>query len=140
MSMNFKDLTSEKGMTLVELIIVVVILFMLMAALGWKLMGKINPAKEKIAGIAISDIGGALDLYMVEVGTYPNDGEGLAALLQNTGGSAVWNGPYLKKEPVDPWGKPYEYRSPSQHGLDYDLCSNGADGTEGTDDDICNWK
>lgn len=140
MSVNFKDLKSEKGMTLIELIIVVVILFMLIAALGWTLTGKINPAKEKIAGIAIADIGGALDLYMVELGNYPNDGAGLAALLQNTGGSAAWNGPYLKKEPTDPWGKPYIYRFPSQHSLDYDLCSDGADSIEGTDDDICNWK
>ena len=140
MFVNFKGLKSEKGMTLVELIIVVVIIAMLVAALGLGLRGKFGQAKDKIAQIAISEIEGNLDLYMIEVGRYPSEGMGLEALMQNPGNSANWNGPYLKKMPVDPWGKPYTYRFPSQHGLDFDLCSAGADGIENTEDDICNWK
>ena len=139
MSVNFEEYKSEKGMTLVELIIVVVIIAMLVAALGLTLRGKFSQAKEKIAQIAISEIEGNLDLYMIEVGNYPPEGIGLEALLQNPGDSPNWNGPYIKKLPLDPWQKPYIYRFPGSHGLDYDLCSAGADGIEGTEDDICNW-
>jgi len=140
MSVNFEGRKSEKGMTLVELIIVVVIIAMLVAALGLGIRGRFGQAKEKIAQIAISEIEGTLDLYMIEVGSYPNEGEGLEALIENPGNSANWNGPYLKKMPVDPWNNPYIYRFPSQHGLDFDICSAGEDGTEGTEDDICNWN
>lgn len=134
------DRKSEKGMTLVELMIVVVIIAMLVAALGLGVRGKFGKAKEKIAGIAIAEIEGALDLYMVEVGNYPNEGGGLEVLREDPGNAVNWNGPYLKKDPKDPWGNAYVYRFPSSHGTDYDLCSNGADGIEATDDDICNWK
>lgn len=140
MSLNFENRKSEQGMTLIELIMVVVILAMLVAALGLTLRGKLGQSKEKIAQIEIAAIEGGLDLYMVEVGSYPSEGEGLEALRSNPGNSANWNGPYLKKTPIDPWQTPYSYRFPSQHGLDYDLCSNGPDKIEGGDDDICNWE
>ncbi|MEJ2247592.1 MAG: type II secretion system major pseudopilin GspG [Acidobacteriota bacterium] len=138
--MNFENRKSEQGMTLVELIIVVVILAMLVAALGLTLRGKLGQSKEKIAQIEIAAIEGGLDWYMVTVGSYPSEGEGLEALRSNPGNSPNWDGPYLKRMPVDPWQTPYLYRFPSQHGLDYDLCSSGADKIEGTDDDICNWE
>lgn len=140
MSENSVDFKSEKGMTLVELIIVVVIIAMLVAALGLGLRGRFSQAKEKIAQIAISEIEGQISLYMIDVGSYPDEGTGLQALLQNPGNSPNWNGPYLKKDPKDPWGKPYIYRFPGTHGLEYDLCSAGPDGIENTEDDICNWK
>jgi len=140
MSVKYRDFKSEQGMTLIELIIVIVILVLLIGALGLKLGGKLNPAKEKVAQIAISNIEQALELYMVEVGSYPDGSMGLEALVQNPGSSTTWNGPYLKKMPVDPWQRPYIYSFPGTHGLDYDLCSAGQDGVEGSDDDICNWK
>jgi len=139
MSVNFENRKSEQGMTLIELIMVVVILAMLVAALGLGLRGKLGQSREKIAQITLAQIEGALDLYMIEVGNYPNAGEGLEVLLQNPGNAINWT-PYLKKEPLDPWGHPFVYRFPGQNGLDYDLCSNGTDETESTDDDICNWK
>jgi len=140
MSMNFGDRKSEEGMTLVEIIIVVVIIAMLVGVIGLKLGGKLGQAKEDIAKIAIADLEGSLLLYMVEVGNYPNSNEGLEALLENPGNSPNWHGPYLKKDPKDPWGNPYVYRFPGQHSPEFDLCSNGMDGVEGTEDDICNWK
>ncbi len=140
MSVNFKDLTSEKGMTLVELIIVIVILGMLAAALSYTLLGRLGESKEQIAQIEISQIEGNLSIYMIDVGNYPEQGTGLEALVENITGSSNWQGPYLKKMPIDPWGHPYTYAFPSANGLEFDLCSMGADETEGTEDDICNWK
>ena len=140
MSVNFEDRKSEEGMTLVEIIIVVVIIAMLAGVIGLKLGGKLGQAKEDIAKIAIADLEGSLLLYMVEVGNYPNSNEGLEALLENPGNSPNWHGPYIKKDPKDPWGNPWVYQFPGQHGQEFDLCSKGADGIEGTEDDICNWK
>jgi general secretion pathway protein G len=74
------------------------------------------------------------------MGRYPDSGEGLEALIRNPGSVDSWKGPYLAKEmPKDPWGRPYMYRSPGTHG-DFDLFSLGADGAEGSEDDICSWK
>jgi general secretion pathway protein G len=140
MSVNFKNRKSEEGMTLVELIIVVVILGMLVAALSWTLLGRLGQSREQIAKIEISQIDGNLSIYMIDVGNYPQQGVGLEALVENTTGSSNWRGPYLKKMPVDPWGNPYVYTFPSMHSMDYDLCSAGADGVDGSEDDICNWK
>ena len=140
MPANFEDRRSEKGYTLVEIIIVVAIIAMLVGVIGLKLGGKLGQAKEDIAKIAIADLEGSLTLYMIEMGNYPNSNEGLEALRQNPGNSPNWKGPYLKKDPKDPWGNPWVYQFPGQHGQEYDLCSKGADGIEGTEDDICNWK
>lgn len=140
MPVNFRDRKSEQGMTLVELIIVVVIIAMLVAALGLGVRGKFGKAKEKIARIEISKIDGALQLYMFEVGTYPSEGEGLEVLRRNPGNLSSWNGPYLQKDPKDPWGRPYVYRFPGTHDTDFDLYSLGADGIEGTEDDVGNWE
>jgi general secretion pathway protein G len=70
----------------------------------------------------------ALDLYLLDVGRYPTQQEGLQALVTNPGGLQSWHGPYLKTTvlPNDPWGRPYQYRFPGQNG-DYDLWTLGAD-------------
>ena len=73
-----------------------------------------------------------LDLYKLDVGSYPNTEQGLQALVAQPAGVATWNGPYLKGEgvPADPWSRPYSYRAPSSRGgREYDLCSAGADPT-----------
>ncbi len=135
-----EDRKSEKGFTLIELIVVIVILGLLAAVVGPKIAGKLQQSKDKIAKIQITQLEGALQYYSFEVGRYPTTAEGLDALVHNPGNTEAWKGPYLEKElPKDPWGKPYQYRSPGLHG-EFDLFSVGADGIEGTEDDICSWK
>ncbi len=135
---------AEYGFSLMELIIVLVILGLLAAVVGPKIFGKFFQAKRDIAKIQISDFEGALNLFNFQVGRYPTTSEGLEALIHNPGNIQSWNGPYLKKEvvPLDPWQRPYVYRSPGQHG-EYDLLSYGPDGVEGGEGenaDITSWQ
>lgn len=140
MSARTEDRRSEKGFTLIELIVVIVILGLLAAVVGPKITGKLAQSKEKIAKIQITQIEGALQVFSFEIGRLPTTAEGLEALVSNPSNSDTWHGPYLEKGlPKDPWGRPYLYRCPGVHG-DFDLFSTGADGTEGTDDDVCSWK
>jgi len=129
---------SEAGFTLMEIIIVVAIIGMLAALVGPKIVRSMMESREKIARIQISQIEGAIQLFAFDMGRFPTSGEGLQALVQNPTGGNSWRGPYLEKGlPDDPWNKPYTYRSPGQNG-DFDICSAGPDGTEGSDDDVCN--
>jgi general secretion pathway protein G len=91
----------------------------------------------------VANIGAALDLYKSDVGQYPNTAEGLDALVKQPAGVDNWNGPYLKKtgELKDPWGHPYLFRSPGQHG-DFDLFSYGAAAKAANDNEkpeVANW-
>jgi general secretion pathway protein G len=140
MPVNYEDRRSEKGFSLIELIVVLVILGLLAAVVAPNVFKHLATGKEKIAKIQIKELEGALQLFSFDLGRFPNTSEGLDALVRNPGNAEAWKGPYLAKElPKDPWGKPYVYRSPGMHG-DYDLFSCGADGTDGGDDDICSWK
>ncbi len=135
---------SERGFSLIELIVVLVILGLLAAVVGAKIFGKFFQAKREIARIQISEFEGALNLFNFLVGRYPTTSEGLEALVSNPGNIQSWNGPYLKKEvvPEDPWHRPYVYRCPGQHG-EYDLFSYGPDGVEGGEGenaDITSWQ
>ena len=130
----------ESGWSLIELIVVLVILGLLAAVVGPKVYDKLAKSKDQIAIIQINELEQALNLFAFEIGRYPDTGEGLQALVQNPGGIDTWKGPYLTKGvPRDPWDRAYTYRCPGQHG-DFDLYSFGADGAEGTDDDIASWK
>ena len=92
-------------------------------------------AKLKTTRAQIELFGTALDTFRLDVGRYPTSDEGLQALRQKPGGLERWDGPYLKKElPLDPWSKPYVYRSPGEHGP-YEIVSYGADGTPGGEGD-----
>lgn len=134
-----KNRNPEAGFTLMELIVVLVILGMLAAVVGPKLIGRISGSRDQIARMEIGNLEGALQIYSFDTGRFPTTAEGLQALLQNPTGAASWKGPYLKKLPNDPWERPYIYKSPGEHG-DFDICSAGADGAEGTADDVCNWE
>lgn len=131
---------SEKGFTLIELIVVLVILVLLAAVVAPKVFNKLAKGKDQIAKIQITEIEGAIQLFSFDMGRNPTTAEGLESLVRNPGNNDSWKGPYLAKAlPQDPWGRSYAYRCPGNNG-DYDLLSFGADGTEGNEDDICSWK
>ncbi len=133
----------ERGFTLVELLIVMVIIGLLAALVGPKMFGKVGKSKQKAAKAQITLFETALDTYRLDVGKYPTSDMGLQALRTKPQDTEKWDGPYLPKEiPIDPWGNAYEYRSPGEHG-EYDIISLGADGSPGGEDedmDIVNWK
>jgi general secretion pathway protein G len=134
---------AEAGFTLVEMLVVITIIGMIMALVGPRVLNYLGESKVKAAKIQIESLSSALDLYYLDEGRYPTSSDGLVALVQRTGNSPTWNGPYLKGDlvPADPWGHPYLYRSPGEHGA-YDILSYGSDGQEGgtgTASDITSW-
>jgi general secretion pathway protein G len=100
----------------------------------------LDVAKISTAKTEISNLSASLDLFKYDVGRYPTTDEGLKALVGAPAGVDNWNGPYVKKtkDLVDPWGRPYHYRSPGQHG-EFDLYSNGSKGDEDATPAIANW-
>jgi general secretion pathway protein G len=131
------------GYTLVELLVVLAILGLLVALAAPRVIKYLGAAKSDTARIQIDKLGGVLDLYRLEIGRYPSEQEGLRALVEKPAQVDAWNGPYLKNREslTDPWGNPYVYRMPGEHG-DYDLYALGADSKEGGDDedrDITSW-
>jgi general secretion pathway protein G len=132
MARHDRERPSEQGFTLVEMLVVITIIALIMSLVGPRVLNYLSESKVKAARIQIESLSSALDLYFLDIGQYPASSEGLEALVQRPGSTAAWNGPYLKGNtvPHDPWGKPYIYRSPGQHGA-YDILSYGADGQEG---------
>lgn len=131
------------GFTLVEILLVVVIIGALAAMIVPRLAGRGDQAKIKVARSDIdANIATALKLYELDNGTFPSTTQGLVALRVKPTSNPVpqsWNGPYIEKDPVDPWGRPYGYASPGEHRSDYDLFSKGKD--EASDkDDVTNWQ
>ena len=133
----------DRGFTLIEIMLVIVIIAALAAMVVPRLAGRSEDARRKIAEADIKgNIGLALRLYEVDNGRYPSSEQGLKALLIKPTSPPLptnWQKPYLEQEPVDPWGASYQYRHPGTHPPhDYDLFSMGPDGKE-SDDDITNW-
>ncbi len=141
--MDKRNRCRERGFTLIEIMIVVIIIGLLAGLVGPRLFGKLTQAKQKSAKAQIELFGTALDAFRLDVGRYPTTEEGLKALREKPSGLDAWKGPYLPKEiPLDPWGKPYIYKSPGEHG-EYDLFSYGLDGVEGGEgenEDVVSWK
>lgn len=133
---------NNHGFTLLELLVVMVIIGLLAGYVGPKYFQQIGKSEVKTAKAQIAALEQALDQFRLDVGHYPSTEQGLQALMTNADNNSRWSGPYLKKEvPNDPWGKPYQYRAPGQHG-EYDLFSLGKDGQVGGSDeaqDITNW-
>lgn len=131
------------GFTLLELLVVLVVLGLLVSIVGPKYLNQLGKSEAKAASAQIASLAKALDIYRLDVGRYPSSEVGLLALYTNPGNEPKWKGPYLQKAaPLDPWGRPYVYKAPGEHG-DYDLLSLGKDGNPGGADenaDITSWQ
>lgn len=133
---------TASGFTLLELLVVVAIIALLAGYVGPRYLAQLNKSEVGAARAQIDGFGKALDQYRIDVGRYPTSEQGLMALFRQPGGEAKWAGPYLTKEPpLDPWGRPYEYRAAGTPGKDYEIVSRGRDGAaggSGSDADITN--
>lgn len=135
----------KNGFSLIEIILVVIIMATLSAMVVPRLTGRSDQARQAAAKADIEvNIPTALKLYELDNGFLPTTSQGLSALLQKpttTPTPENWNGPYLEKQPIDPWGRPYQYQSPGTHRPhDYDLYSLGKDPKpEGIKGHIVNW-
>jgi general secretion pathway protein G len=137
----FRRFSKRRAFTMVEIILVVVIIMTLAAVVGPRLVGKAKQAKINTTKIQMSAIKTALGSFDVAVGRLPSTSEGLEALAKRPSGLSEkeWPDKFMDEVPKDAWGQPFEYKSPSEHGKDYDLISGGPDKKIGTDDDITNF-
>lgn len=122
---------SDNGYTLMELLVVLAILGFLAAVATPQVLKYLDSSRVSTARTEVANISSALEMFKYDVGRYPTTAEGLSALVKAPPGVDDWNGPYLKKQSgiVDPWGHPYNYKSPGEHG-DFDLYSYGPSGTQ----------
>jgi general secretion pathway protein G len=132
----------SSGFTLLELLVVMVIIGLLAGYVAPKYFSQIGKSEIKVARAQIDGFDKALDQYRLDTGHYPDTAQGLAALMTRPANEPKWAGPYLKKAiPPDPWGNPYIYKQPGDHG-EFDLLSYGKDRQPGGSDeaaDITNW-
>ena len=132
----------QRAFTLIEIMLVVIIIGALAAMIVPRLAGRSEQAKVAVAKADLSNVATALKLYELDNGTFPSTAQGLQALRERPASVPLpknWNGPYLEKDTVDPWGNAYVYASPGTHRTDYDLSSKGKD-PNSADDDIVNWQ
>jgi general secretion pathway protein G len=134
----------QTGFTLLELLVVLGIIAMLAGIVGPQVMKHMGESKVKAAKVQIEELMAALDMYKLDLGSYPTSKQGLKALIESPDSTKYWNGPYLRKlkVPADPWKNDYVYIFPGKHGK-FDLYSLGADGVEGGEDDnrdILGWE
>lgn len=140
-----KLLRQKNGFSLIEILLVVIIIGTLASMVVPRLMGRSTQARNAAAKADVEvNITTALKLYELDNGFYPTTEQGLMALLSKPNTPPIpqnWNGPYLEKKPLDPWGRPYQYESPGTHRPhDYDLYSSGKNASpDAVDDDIVNW-
>ena len=134
---------SRLGFTLIEIMLVVIIIGALSAMIIPRFTGRSDQAKAAAAKADIeAHLATAFKLYELDNGNFPTSDQGLDALFKKPESEPVptnWNGPYVEKRPVDPWGRPYVYLAPGEHRSDYDLSSKGKNPAK-EEDDITNWK
>lgn len=134
--------SAGRGFTLLELLVVMVIIGLLAGYVGPRYFAQIGKSEIKAARAQIDSLDKALEQYRLDTGHLPSTEQGLAALVSRPANEPRWDGPYLKKDvPPDPWGNPYVYKQPGEHG-DFDLLSYGKDGQSGGTAeaaDITNW-
>jgi general secretion pathway protein G len=133
-----------RGMTLIELIVVIAVLGLLAAYLAPNVMQAFSGAQSKTAKTQIKTLAAQLDIFKLDTGRYPTSQEGINALVQAPSGIAGWNGPYLKDRSLlkDPWGEDWKYTAPGQGSRAYEILSYGEDkkeGGEGNAKDVKSW-
>jgi general secretion pathway protein G len=135
---------SRRGITLIEMLVVVTIVGLFVGLVSVNMFKKADEAKRTAARAQIDNFMSALGLYKLDIGTFPATDQGLQALRVAPPNAPQWAGPYLPKDvPMDPWGRPYLYKYPGDHGDEPDLTSYGADGQpggEGNNADIVSWS
>jgi general secretion pathway protein G len=132
----------NRGFTLVELLVVMVIIGLLATLVAPGLIKQLGKSQQAAARTQIASLEQALDKFRLDVGRYPTTQEGLSTLVTNPG-IDNWDGPYVKNSLLnDPWGRPYNYQFPGTHG-EFDIFSYGRDGAPGgekEDKDVTNWE
>ena len=133
---------ARRGFTLLELMVVMVIIGLLASYVAPRYFSQVGKSEMRVARAQIDAFEKALDQFRADASRYPSTEEGLAALVKRPAGAARWDGPYLKRQvPLDPWGRPYLYKAPGDHG-DFDIVSLGRDGMPGGSGeaaDLGNW-
>jgi len=134
----------RRGITLIEMLVVLTIIALFAALVAPKLLSKSDTARVTAARAQINAFMTALGAYKLDTGTYPTTEMGLQALRVRPQNVPQWQGPYLPQDiPLDPWGRPYIYRYPGEHGDEPEIICLGADGQpggEGINADIVSWK
>jgi general secretion pathway protein G len=123
--------STTKGFTLLELLVVIVIIGLLAGYVAPRYFSQVGKSEIQVARAQIESLEKALDQYRLDMRRYPSAEEGLGALVAKPENAPSWSGPYLKKAvPMDPWGRPYVYRTPGQKG-EFEIFSYGRDGKPG---------
>ncbi|HXI41750.1 MAG TPA: type II secretion system major pseudopilin GspG [Bryobacteraceae bacterium] len=142
--MNERRNRRRAGVTLIEMLVVVTIIALFAALVAPRMLRKSDTARVTLAHAQINSFMTALGSYKLDTGLFPTTEEGLQALRTQPANLAQWQGPYLPQEiPLDPWGHPYTYKFPGEHGDEPDIICYGADGQPGGDGinaDIVSWK
>lgn len=128
---------AQRGFTLLELLVVILIIGLLTGIVAPRLMGQVSRSEVTTARAQLDALDKALQSYRIDTGRFPNTSQGLKALVSQPADEPRWRGPYLQGEvPLDPWGSPYQYRTPGANGKDFELMSFGKDrAAGGTGDD-----
>jgi general secretion pathway protein G len=138
-----RDRRADGGFTLLEMLVVLAIMGLLAAIIAPQVLKYLGSSRTQTAKVQITNVVSALELFRVDVGRYPTQQEGLAAVVTAPSTAVGWNGPYLQKSSAlnDPWGQPYLYKNPGKHGeIDvYTLGSDKAEGGTGEAADVGNW-
>ena len=136
--------SSQRGVTLIEMMVVVTIIALFSALVLPKMFRRADAARVTAARSQINGFMTALGAYKLDTSMWPTTEQGLHSLRVRPEGVTQWNGPYLPADvPNDPWGRAYVYKYPGEHGDEPDILSYGADGTpggEGVNADVLSWK
>lgn len=141
--LNVLNRQSQRGFTLIEIMVVLFIIGIMAAVVAPQILGNRDVAQVKKAAVDIQQLEGALEMYKLRTNTFPTTEQGLEALVSAPTIDPIPRGyppeGIIKRLPLDPWGNEYVLLNPGELGA-YDLYSAGPDGLQGTEDDIGNWN